>query len=106
MYLIFAIVDNQETVCKVYSQNTGIILSAINDIVELQKAKLTHADTMAGRISFKVSMYAYMWEFNFTVKAVNGTDGQSRVCLKVTGNRTGKENMIKQQMLLLDSMLG
>jgi hypothetical protein len=97
-----------KTADRVYPKTPDIVLNAINDIVELQKGTLIDSDTENGRISFRVSMYSYTWEFCFTVSnaAKNNEDSTcSRVSLKAKGNRIGKETMIKQEMILLDSML-
>ena len=88
---------------RVYSRSVGTILSSINDIVELQKAKLTFSDTPNGRVNFLVNMYAYNWEFCFTVTDLG--EKQSRVCLDAAGEQVGKDDMIQRELLLLDSML-
>ena len=65
----------------------GIVLDVINDIVELQNAKLTFSDTPHGRIHFIVKMYANKWEHQFTVTETSKNQCTLRIDI---GNETMK----------------
>ena len=88
---------------KIYPHSRGNILNTISDIVELQKAKFSYSDSPNGKIHFYVKMYAYKWEFRFTVIAKG--EKQSQVTLEVAGDETGKDNMLRRELYLLDTML-
>jgi hypothetical protein len=88
---------------KVYLQSARYVLATIGDVVELQKGKVTYSDTPNGRICFTVKMYAYKWEFSFTV-----TDaGQNRcsVTIEAGGEELARDRMIRREFSLLDSLL-
>ena len=88
---------------KIYPHSRGNILSTINDIAELQKAKFSYSDTPNGKIHFIVKMYAYKWEFCFHVITLGYK--QSQVTLEVSGDETGKNDMLRRELFLLDTML-
>ena len=88
---------------RIYSRSIGIVLNAINDIVELQKAKLTFSDTKNGKINFMVTMYANEREFCFTVTDLGNK--RSRVCLEVSGEQSGGDDVVLRELSLLDSMI-
>jgi hypothetical protein len=88
---------------RIYPQPAGVVLSTISDIVELQKAKLTFSDTPNGKVNFFINMYAYEWEFHFTVTDLGNK--QSRVSLGIAGEQLGKDDMLRHELSLLDSML-
>ena len=88
---------------KVYYQPMGMVLDAINDIVELQNGKLTYSDTPHGKIHFIIRMYAFKWELQFTVTDIG--KNQSSVIIEIGGEKRGKEDLIKREFALLDSML-
>lgn len=95
-------VDNVP-VTKIYLQPPGMILNAINDLVELQRAKLTFADIPRGKIHFQVEMYGFQWEYRFTVEDADAN--RSLVTLEIVGETTKKVDRAKKQFSLLDSML-
>jgi len=88
---------------KVYLQPMGMVLNTVNDIVELQKGKLTSSDTPNGKICFTVRMYGFMWEYRFSVTDI----GQNRCCvqIEVEGDTRAREKKIRREFALLDSML-
>ena len=88
---------------RVYPRPVCMVLSAILDIIELQKAKLSLSDTPNGKISFIISMYAYNWEFCFTVKDMG--DKRSCVNLEVKGEQIGLNDISRSELSLLDFML-
>ena len=87
----------------IYPRSLGMVLSAINDIIELQNATLSFSDTTNGKINFFITMYGYTWEFYFTVTGLE--DKQTRVCLEAKGEELGKDDIVRRELLLLDSML-
>jgi hypothetical protein len=88
---------------KIYLQPMGMVLSAISDIAELQKGKLTFSDTPNGRIHFVVGMYASKWEYRFTVTDIG--NNRSRVCIEIERDVRERERKIRREFALLDSML-
>ena len=48
-------------------------------------------------------MYAYKWEFHFTVIALG--DNQSQVILEAAGGKLDQDEMLRRELFLLDSML-
>ena len=88
---------------KIYPRSVGVVLSTINDIVELQKAQLTFSDTPSGKINFVITMYAYKWEICFTVIGIGRK--QSRVSLEVAGDQLGRADIFRREFSLLESLL-
>ena len=88
---------------RIYRQPKGTVIDAINDIVELQKGKLTFSDTSKGKIHFKVKMYANKWDLRFAVTDI-GTN-QCSVHINVGLETPEHEKMIKREFALLDSIL-
>jgi len=80
-----------------------MVLNAINNIVELQKAKLTFSDTPNGKINFVVRMYANRWEHRFTVTGIN--KNKCSVKLEIGHGSLNGEMQLKREFALLDSML-
>jgi len=94
---------NKLTSKKNYPHPVGMLLDTINDIVELQKGKLTFSDTPNGKIHFLIRMYAYKWELRFDVTDIG--DNRSRVQIEIEGDESGKEELLRREFALLDSML-
>ena len=88
---------------KIYLQSVPTVLGAVNDLVELQKGKLTFSDTKQGRIYFQVKMYAFRWELRFTVADLG--QGRTSVTLETVGERRGRKDLTLRELALLDSML-
>ena len=88
---------------KIYLQPMGTVLSAVLDIVELQKGRVAYSDTPNGQIRFSVRMYGFKWELGFTVADI----GKNRctVQIEVAGEERGRERMVLREFALLDSML-
>ena len=89
---------------KMYYESGRTILNAINDLVELQKADVTYSDISLGKIYFRVEMYGFLWEYQFTVEDVDKNN--SHVTLDISGEAMNKTEKISRQFALLDSMLG
>ena len=88
---------------KIYPQSTDYVLNTINDIVELQNAKLTFSDTPNGRIHFLVRMYAYKYELQFNVTSVD--ENSSKVSFAIAGEELGRDNILCHEITLFESML-
>ena len=88
---------------RVYLQPIGTIISAIHDLIEIQKGKVTYADTVKGEVHFTVRMYAFKWDLRFTINDI----GQNRcqVQLVIGGEQYSHEKVILQEFALLDSIL-
>jgi len=80
-----------------------MVLNAINDIVELQNAKLIFSDTPHGKINFVVKMYTSRWEHRFTVTGIDVN--KCSVRLELGQESPDSESQIKREFALLDSML-
>lgn len=88
---------------KIYLQPMGMILDTINDIVELQKGKLTFSDTPHGKIYFMIKMYGFKWELQFSVADIGGNS--SRVTLAIGGEKRNREKLIRKEFALMDAIL-
>ena len=88
---------------KIYLQPKITLLNAINDIIELQKGKISHSDTPNGKIYFFVRMYHQKWELWFTVTDIG--INRSQVRLEIEGGTKNSECLIQREFALLDSML-
>jgi hypothetical protein len=88
---------------RIYLQPAKMMLNAVNDIVELQKAEVTYSDIPHGKLHFLVEMYGFAWEYRFTVTDIDGSC--SRVVLDISGEAANKARKIRRQFALLDSML-
>jgi hypothetical protein len=88
---------------KFYAQPAGLVLQTVNDIIELQKCTVTYADSPNGKICFRASMYGFKWDFCFFVTDIG--HGRSCVRIEIDGEKKGKENLIRREFALLDSML-
>lgn len=88
---------------RIYLQPMGLVLDTINDIVELQKGKLTFSNTPNGEIHFCIKMYGFKWELRFTITDI----GKNRctVEIEVDGEKRGREKLIIREFALLDAML-
>jgi hypothetical protein len=88
---------------KIYYNTVQVMFSAIHDLVELQKGDVTFADVSCGMIHFRVEMYGFVWEYRFTVEDAGGN--RSRVSMEIAGEATKKDDRIRRQFALLDSMI-
>ena len=88
---------------KIYLQPVVTLISAVNDLIEIQKGRITFSDTPNGKIHFLVKMYAFKWELRFSVKDIGLN--RCQVELKISGEQSGHEKLINREFALLDSML-
>ena len=88
---------------RVYPRSREMMLNAIHDLVEMQKAEETYTDIPGGRIHFFVEMYGFEWEYRFAVEGLG--QNRSRVRMELGGKATDKADRIRRQFALLDSML-
>jgi len=88
---------------KLYLQPAGMIFSTVLDIAELQKGKVTYADSQTGIIHFRVSMYGFKWEMRYTITDLG--QNRSQVQIEIDGDKRNKERQILRELNLLDSML-
>jgi hypothetical protein len=89
---------------KIYNYPRSIVINTVHDIVELQKGKPVFTDTANGKIFYRVTLYAYKYEFRFTVTST-GKDS-SLVTIETSGTALGANDTLRRQIALLDSMLG
>jgi hypothetical protein len=92
-----------EAAAASYPWPAKLMLFAINDLVELQRAEVTFADIPQGKIHFRVEMYGFAWEYRFTV--VPKGEACSHVTLEICGEAMNKAEKASHQLALLDSML-
>ena len=84
------------------------VLNGINDLVEIQRAKVTLADTKrwSGKIHYVVRLYGLKREYVFSVDEIERN--RSQVRLEMSGEefvKPDKTDLILRQFALLDSML-
>jgi len=88
---------------KIYLQPKATVLNAVSDLAELQKGTLTFSDNERGIIHFAIEMYAFRWELGFTVTDIG--KNRSRVAIGAYGEKRARENLIRREFALLDSIL-
>ena len=89
---------------KMYLQRRDMLLNAIHDLAELQKAKTLSCDTAGGIIHLLITMYAVDREYRFTV-ADRDMVGRSEVAIEVIGEERDKQRLIDHEFALLDYVL-
>ena len=94
---------DSKTVTMVYPKSQELILNAIHDLVELQRAEETYDDLSHGIIHFRMEMYSFSWEYRFTVEKKG--ESRSTVTLEIVGEATDKKDRIRRQFALLESMI-
>ena len=80
-----------------------MVIDTLLDMAELQKGKVVYGDTPNGIIHFRVSMYGFRWEYQFTIADIG--KNRSTVQIEVTGEERGRNRMLLREFALLDSML-
>ena len=80
-----------------------MLLNAIHDLAELQKAKTLMCDSPNGIIRLLVSMYAAEREYRFTVTDIGG--GRGEVAVELISGETDKQRLIDHEFALLDYVL-
>jgi hypothetical protein len=92
-----------ETGTRIYLQSERMMLNAINDLAELQRAEVIYADIPSGKLYFRVAAHGVAWDYRFTVEGMDGN--RSRVTLDIAGEAVSRAGRIYRQLTLLDSML-
>ena len=88
---------------KRYLQPRDMILNAVHDLAELQKAKTLMCDSPNGIIRLLVTMYMIEWEYRFTVTDICGS--RSEVAVELIGDEPDKQRLIDHEFALLDYVL-
>ena len=88
---------------KTYLQPRDMVLGAIHDLAELQKAKTLLCDGPNGMIHLLVTMYTAEREYRFTVEEVYGN--RSVVTIHLIGEETDKRRLVDNEFALLDYVL-
>ena len=88
---------------KIYLQPMGTVIDAINDLIEMQKGRITYSDTPNGVVNFAVKMYAFKWELRFTVQDIG--KNRCHVLLEIVGEERGREKFVRREFALLDTFL-
>ena len=89
---------------KKYLQQRDMLLNAIHDLAELQKAKTLLCDAANGFVNLLITMYAVDREYRFTVKNKD-VIGRSEVIIEVIGEEQDKQRLIDHEFALLDYVL-
>ena len=88
---------------KKYLQRRDMLMNAIHDLAELQKAKTLLCDTPGGTINLLITMYTVDREYRFTVKDDLST--RTEVSIEVIGEEQDKQRLIDHEFALLDYVL-
>ena len=88
---------------KMYLQPRDMILNAIHDVAELQKAKTLMCDSSNGIIHLLISMYVVEREYRFTVTDIGGN--RSEVAIELIGDELDKQRLIDHEFALVDYTL-
>ena len=88
---------------KRYLQPKDMILNAVHDLAELQKARTVLCDSSRGMIGLLVTMYAVEWEYRFTVEDAGGN--RSLVNIELLGGEADGRRLIDHEFALLDYVL-
>jgi len=88
---------------KRYLQPKDMLLNAIHDLAELQKAKTLMCDSPSGIVRLLVIMYAAEREYRFAVTDIGGN--RSEVAIELVGDEPNKQRLIDHEFALLDYVL-
>ena len=88
---------------KKYLQPRDMILNAIHDLAELQKAKTLLCDSPNGLIHLLVTMYTVEWEYRFII--AEAYRGRSEVTIELIGEEQDQRRLIDHEFALLDYVL-
>jgi len=91
------------TGAKRYLQPKDMLLNAIHDLAELQKAKTLMCDSPHGIIHLLITMYAIEREYRFTVADIGGN--RSEVSIELVGDESDKQRFIDHEFALIDYTL-
>lgn len=88
---------------KKYLQPKDMILNAIHDLAELQKAETLSCDSARGIVRLRVAMYAFKRDYVFTVTDIVGR--RSGVTIELAGEASDVKRLIDHEFALLDYVL-
>jgi len=88
---------------KRYLQPRDMILSAIHDAAELQKAKTLACDSPNGIIHLLITMYGVKREYRFTVTDIGGS--RTEVAVELISDEPDKQRLIDHEFALIDYTL-
>ena len=88
---------------KRYLQPRDMILSAVHDAAELQKAKTLACDSPNGVVHLLITMYAVEREYRFTVTDIGGS--RSEVAIDLIGDEPDKQRLINHEFAIIDYTL-
>ena len=88
---------------KIYLQPMEMMLNAIHDLAELQKAKTPFCDSPRGIVHLRVTMYESEWEYRFTVTDIGWN--RSGVAIGLSGETRDAKRLIDHEFALLDYVL-
>jgi len=88
---------------KKYLQPRDMLLNAIHDLAELQKAKTVLCDSPRGTVHLLITMYAVDREYRFSVAETGGN--RSEVAVELLGEEADKQRLIDHEFALLDYVL-
>jgi len=88
---------------KRYLQPRDMVLSAIHDVAELQKANTLMCDSPNGIIHLLITMYAVKREYRFTVTDIGGSC--SEVAIELIGDEPNKKRLINHEFAIIDYTL-
>ena len=88
---------------KRYLQPRDMLLNAIHDLAELQRAKTLLCDSPNGLIHFLITIYTIQREYRFTVAESYG--GSTEVSIELIGEEQEQQRLIDHEFALLDYAL-
>ena len=88
---------------KRYLQPRDMVLSAIHDAAELQKAKTLVCDSPNGIIHLLITMYGLKREYRFAVTDIGGN--RTEVAVELIGDEPDKQRLIDHEFALIDYTL-
>ena len=88
---------------KKYLQPRDMLLNAICDLIELQKAKALMIDGSRGTVRLLITMYAVEREYCFAVEEIPGN--RSEVTIELLSGEEDKQRLIDHEFALLDYVL-
>ena len=88
---------------KRYLQPRDMILNAIHDLAELQKAKTLVCNSPYGIVHLLITMYAVEREYRFTVTDLGA--GRSEVIIELISDEPDKQRLIDHEFALIDYTL-
>ena len=88
---------------KKYLQPKDMLLNAVHDLAELQKARTVLCDTLRGKVNLIVTMYGEEWEYRFIVSDIGGN--RSEVIIALDSDPPDGKRLIDHEFALLDYVM-